>query len=354
MIFLTNRENPVETNEPFLAVRGTESTTFEGNWVRRSRYRNISTSAWLWGAVSLYTAGVPAALGQESSPEIPRSSGPPLAPQNRIENPATEPDAEPEKRRRLVGPQPVTPEQREEAERLKQLGAKYGTDPTAIVGRIQFSSEYLDLSRGAQAVNTTARVDLPFRGNYLLRVNVPVFRLNDPNRPGTAEVQGFSDLAVTAAWRVYNTPEYAVLVGVASTFPTATEPGLSLGKYTVGPALATARFLPRLDSLLLGLLSHQISVGGDPARSSVNVSTATMQVNTFWAQQWWSIVQAEWRVDWERSARSNMTLELELGRNVVGRFGVFVRPGVGIWGHDLPGAYTWNINGGVRYMFRSF
>jgi hypothetical protein len=49
-----------------------------------------------------------------------------------------------------------------------------------------------------------------------------------------------------------------------------------------------------------------------------------------------------------------MTVELELGRNVVGRLGVFVRPGVGIWGQDLPGAYTWNINGGVRYMFRSF
>ena len=309
--------------------------------------------------MSLVAACVAPASGQESAPETSGSSGQlQVAPRhNGIKDAPKEPDepgAVPGKLRIPIGPQLVTPEQREEAERLKQLGAKYGTDPTAIVGRIQFSSEYLDLSRGARAVNTTARVDLPFRGNYLLRINVPVFRLNDPNRPGAADVHGFSDLAVTAAWRVYNTPEYAVLAGVTSTFPTATEPGLSLGKYTVGPALATARFLPRLDSLLLGLFSHQISVGGDPARSSVNVSTATMQVNTFWAQQWWSIVQAEWRLDWERSAKSNMTLELEVGRNLVGRLGVFVRPGVGIWGNDLPGAYTWNINGGVRYIFPSF
>jgi hypothetical protein len=302
---------------------------------------------------------VATASGQESTPEIPGSSGPFQAPprQNGVKDAPKEPDEPdvvPGKRRILIGPQPVTPEQREEAERLKQLGAKYGTDPTAIVGRIQFSSEYVDLAGGARAVNTSARVDLPFRGNYLLRVDVPVFRLNDPNRPGTTDVHGFSDLGVTAFSRAYNTPEYAVLVGVASTFPTATEPGLSLGKYTVGPALATARFLPKLDSLLLGLFSHQISVGGDPTRSSVNVSKATMQVNTFWAQKWWTIVQAEWRVDWERSARSNMTLELELGRNIVGRLGLFVRPGVGIWGNDLPGAYTWNINGGVRYIFRSF
>jgi hypothetical protein len=248
----------------------------------------------------------------------------------------------------------MTPEQRDEAERLRQRAAKYGTDPTAIVGRIQLSSEYLDLPRGVQGVNTVARVDLPFRGNYLLRVDAPVFAWSDPNRPGTASVQGFGDLAVTTGWRAYNTPEYAVLVGVVTTFPTATETGLSLGKYTVGPTIVTARFLPNWDSFLVGLFTQQVSVGGDPARSSVNVSTAAIQLNTFWGERWWSIAHANWRVDWERSAKSSMVLELELGRNVVGRLGVFVRPGVGIWGQDLPGAYAWNINGGIRYMFRSF
>jgi hypothetical protein len=324
--------------------------------VRRSRYGVTSTCAWLLGAVSLYAAGVPAALGQESSSEIPRSSRSPLAPQNDIENPAKESDAvagEPRILHRL-GPQQMTPEQHEEAERLRQLAAKYGTDPTAIVGRIQLTSEYLELPRGVQGLSTVARVDLPFRGNYLLRVDVPVFKLNDPNRPGATSVQGFSDLAVTAAWRAYNTAEYAVLVGVTSTFPTATETGLSLGKYTVGPTIATARFLPKWDSFLVGLFTQQVSVGGETARSSVNVSTAAIQLNTFWGQHWWSIAHANWRVDWERSAKSAMVLELEVGRNVVGRLGVFLRPGVGAWGQDLPGAYAWNINGGIRYMFRSF
>ena len=144
--------------------------------------------------------------------------------------------------------------------------------------------------------------------------------MNDPHRPATT-VQGLSDLSVTVARRAYSTPEYTVLVGVISTFPTGTEPGLSLGKYTVGPTVATARFLPKLDSLLLGLFTHQISVAGDPVRSSVNVSKATLQVNSFWAQRWWSIVHAEWRVDWERNAKSNMTVELELGRQCGGTTG---------------------------------
>ena len=45
----------------------------------------------------------------------------------------------------------MTPEEREEAERLRKVAAKYGTDPTAIVGRLQLTSQYLDLPHGARA-----------------------------------------------------------------------------------------------------------------------------------------------------------------------------------------------------------
>jgi hypothetical protein len=49
-----------------------------------------------------------------------------------------------------------------------------------------------------------------------------------------------------------------------------------------------------------------------------------------------------------------MTLEFELGRNLVGRWGKFVGPSVGIWGRELLGAYDWNVEVGIRYMFGSF
>jgi len=273
-----------------------------------------------------------------------------------MDSPAEEPEAVPEKRRlfKRVGPQPVTPEQQEEAERLRKLGAKYGTDPTAIVGRLQLTSQYQDLHQGARAADMVARVDLPFRRDFLLRVDAPFLKWSDPDRPGTTSAQGFSDLAVTAGWRAYNTPEYALLVGVVSTMPTAAETGLGLGKYTIGPTIATARFLPRWDSFLIGLFKQQISVGGDPARNPVNLSTLVGQVNSFWGERWWSIVNTVWQINWEQNAKSSMTLELEVGRSLVGRLGVFVRPGVGIFGRDLPGAYDWNVEVGVRYMFRSF
>ncbi len=145
-----------------------------------------------------------------------------------------------------------------------------------------------------------------------------------------------------------------MLVGVITTFPTAGEAGLGLGKYTVGPTFATARFVPGWDSFLIALFTQQLSVGGDPARNSVNLSKLTGQVNSFWGERWWSIVNANWQVDWERNGKSSMTLECEVGRNVIGRWGLFARPGVGIWGQSLPGAYQWNIEVGIRYVFPSF
>lgn len=253
-----------------------------------------------------------------------------------------------------IAPKNLTPEQEEEAERLRKLAAKYGTDPTAIVGRVQLSSQYLDLPQSANATATVARVDLPFRGNYLLRFDMPFLKTVDPNRPGTSTQRGLSDLAMTAGWRAYNTPEYAVLIGVLTTFPTASETGLGLGKYTVGPAIATARFVPQWDSFLIGLVQYQTAVGGDPSRQDVSFLSTTAQLNSFWGRKWWTVLNAVLQVNFVQNAKSSMTMEFEGGRNLVGTLGAYVRPGVGIWGRDLPGAYVWNIEVGVRYMFKTF
>jgi hypothetical protein len=101
-------------------------------------------------------------------------------------------------------------------------------------------------------------------------------------------------------------------------------------------------------------LTYQTSVGGDPSRKDLSLLNLTAQVNSFWGERWWTVLQAIWQVDFERNSKSSMTMELEAGRNLIGRFGAYVRPGIGIWGRDLIGAYQWNIEVGIRYMFTSF
>jgi hypothetical protein len=219
---------------------------------------------------------------------------------------------------------------------------------------VQLSSQYANLPQGAQLVTNVARVDIPFRGNWLLRVDTPFSEWFDPNRPGITSTQGLGDLSAALGWRAYNTPEYALFIGAASSFPTASETTLGLGKYTVGPLIATGRFLPKWESFLFGVFQHQVSVGGDPARADISLTRATVQINTIWADRWWTTVQGVWQVNWEQQAKSSMTFEVEFGQNIVGRWGVYLRPGVGVWGREVIGAYDWNVEFGTRYMFKSF
>lgn len=318
----------------------------------------IGTLSLLAGPGSLYSvwAQQPPVKKGESAPVAQSGEVGPrvMEPELDMEPEADKSSREPQSRPRLLGRKVLTPEQLEEAEHLKKLAAKFGTDPTAIVGRVQLSSQYADLPQGRSLVDTVARVDLPFRGNWLLRLDAPFLRWSDPNRSGTTNEGGVSDLAATIGWRAYNTPEYAFFLGVASTFPTASENGLGTGKYTTGPLLATARFLPRWESFLFGIFQQIISVGGDPSRKDIDLTRVTAQVNTIWADRWWTTVQGVWQVDWERNTKSSMTLEFEGGRSLVGLWGAYVRPGVGVWGRDVPGAYEWNVEIGIRRMFGSF
>jgi len=288
----------------------------------------------------------PAARSGETDPSR-------VEPQSDAESKDGTPRREPRFLPPLLRPKVLTPEELEEAERLKKLAARFGTDPTAIVGRVQLSSEYAELPQGAKYVSTVVRVDLPFRGNWLLRLDFPFERWSDPNRSGATSERGMSDLSVTAGWRAYNTPEYAFFLGAVSTFPTAAENTLGSGKYTAGPLIATARFLPRWESFLFGIFQHQISVGGDPARRDVQFTRGILRINTIWAEQWWTDLHGIWQVDWERNSTTSMTLEFEGGRNLVDRWGIFLRPGVGVWGRDVPGAYEWNIEIGIRRIFGS-
>jgi len=295
------------------------------------------------------------ATGAEPNPQD--EPGEELQQETEAEPENSGPASEPKQKRRLfkrIGPQQLTPEQEAEAERLRKLAAKYGTDPTAIVSRVQLTTQYADLVQGAHATESTLRVDLAFRGNWLLRVDAPFLKWNDPNRSGASSATGMSDLFATLGWRIYNTPEYAFLIGALSSYPTADQTTLGLGKYTAGPFAATARFIPRWESFLIGVFQHQVSVGGDPSRSNVSLTRATVQINTFWAERWWTVLQGVWQINWEKSAQSSMTMEAELGRSLVGRLGAFLRPGVGVWGQNTFGTYQWNVEIGVRYMFTSF
>ena len=153
-----------------------------------------ATLTWVGSWVLVLALVYPlAGSAQDSHPEPPVRSAPEAGPKVEMDQPAEEPEVVPQKRGlfQRLGPQSLTEEQREEAERLKKLAAKYGTDPTALVGRLQLTSAYYNLPQGARAVDTIARVDVPFRKDFLLRVDAPFLRWSDPDRPGATSRQRF-------------------------------------------------------------------------------------------------------------------------------------------------------------------
>jgi hypothetical protein len=253
--------------------------------------------------------------------------------------------------RRLV-PE-LTPEQKVEAERLSGLAAKSGTDPTAIIGRVQTSYRYDALPGGTRLNNLVGRVDLPFRSNWVLRVDVPNLWL-DGNRPRVGNRDGLGDTFVRAGGRFYQVPGYAFFGALDFMFPTAASSELGLGKFTIAPGAATARVLPDLHSLAFAVFQHQMSIGGDPSRKDVSLSRLALTVNTIWGSQWWSSVEAVTQVDWWRKARSSLTLEFEGGHRFTQDWGAWVRPGIGLVGRDVVAAYEWNVEFGIRRTFSSF
>ena len=85
----------------------------------------------------------------ESTPEDQATDETPEV-ESEPETPGSPPDQKPRRRVfKRIGPQPMTAEEREEAERLRIVAAKYGTDHTAIVGRFQMNGQYIDMNHDA-------------------------------------------------------------------------------------------------------------------------------------------------------------------------------------------------------------
>jgi hypothetical protein len=324
--------------------------------------RQVTTAlVWLCVVLSLLPVSLPSAFGQESPPKTPETGRPEVAAEPEDDDPATAPDEETRKRRllkRILPPGQLTPEQQEKAERLSKIAAAQGTDPTAIVGRFQLSTRYIDLPGNSRFTTLVGRLDLALRNNWLLRVDIPQV-WTDPNLPlqRVPNQSGLSDVFVRTGGRLYSVAGYAFFAGMDFTFPTAAGPPgppLGLGKYTIGPLAATARAFPDINSLLFGLIQHQTTVGGDPSRKDVELSRFALTVNTVWGERWWTQAQGLIILDWNRNTRTGMTLEFQGGHRLTPKWLVYLQPGVGLFGRDVLGVYDWSIEVGFRRMFPSF
>jgi len=244
---------------------------------------------------------------------------------------------------------------------LATLAAENGTDPTAIIGQLSPRTRYQNRDKD-QRVQEIARVSLPLTPNWLLRVDVP-FTYLDPKSSNEKSVAGVGDVRARLGWRVMNTVDGSLFIGSEFYFPTATNDQLGSGRLAIGPAVVGSVHLADLKSNAFLWVEYLTSVtgnlrgatGGSFANdASTSESRVRLRLNTLWSEQWWSFVESRFFVDWKENAKTGMVLLFEGGRRLDANWRLYLRPEVGLWGRDLPGAFDYGVEFGFRYMFYRF
>ena len=234
---------------------------------------------------------------------------------------------------------------------LNVVTADNGQNAAAVVGRVQFSSEYRGKRDGSVQLENVARVDIPLGERFVVRTDLP-FLWFDQQTSGSTSMTGFGDFSMRLGGQVWRTPGFTLLAGGDIIFPTAGSPELGRGKYQIGPGIAASVPVSELNSVVFPTFQHITSVGGDPSRNDVNYTRMRMSLDTPWFNnQWWTSIEPNLFIDWNQKGRTAMNLEFEVGKRLGEHFRAWVRPAVGLWGTGVPGAYDWYTQVGIRYIF---
>ena len=224
------------------------------------------------------------------------------------------------------------------------------TDPTDFRSRTELRNEYQSLQNGGSRNLTVGRFDYALSNSFLLRGDVPYVTV-DPHAPGSSSESGLGDISVRAQWRALRKPEYALVVAAEVVLDTAQEPLLGTGGYVFQPLAFVSVDLPKYHSVVFPYVQQFWSFGGSTDRE-INTTLLRSGLLTRWPKRTYTFVEPSLYVDWVQDGRTGFTLEAELGRFFTKSLGLYLRPGVGLWGDNVPPVYNWNFEVGLRYLFQ--
>ena len=223
-------------------------------------------------------------------------------------------------------------------------------DPTDFRSRFEIRNRYQEPQTGGFRNLFTGRLDYAFSKRFAMRFELPYTYAN-PRTTGVASEDGSGDLIVRANFRALRTPKFAMVVGSEFVFDTAQGHQLGAGKYTVAPIAFLSVDVPALRSTFFPTLQYFRSVGGDPARTAVNYTTAKLFTITRWPASIYTGTEVVVYFDHKRNNKVGATLEVETGRFLNQHLAIWMRPGISTHGDTIPQVYNWNLEVGFRYLF---
>jgi hypothetical protein len=242
---------------------------------------------------------------------------------------------------------------------LAQVETASGADAAARSGqpvdfrttRVEIRDEIQDLQGGGAVYMIVPRVDFSVSPDFSFRFETPIASA-DSGPPNNASVSGIGDLLFRGSYRVAHGPGYAIVAGSELILNTATKDALGMGKNVIAPLVFASIDLPQYNSVVFPFLQHYVTLGGDDARRDVHYTSIKSPFLTRWPNLIYTIVEPQVIVDHERADKVGLTLEGEIGRFLNRDTAIWVRPGIGLFGDDLPQVYDGKFEIGVRFFLK--
>jgi hypothetical protein len=238
-----------------------------------------------------------------------------------------------------------------------------GTNPMNFTYDARLYNEYqwLNTEGGGGQNITTMEFRAPLgEGKWQFRGKIRGQSLGaDTNDDGSDDLDasGFGDTDLRFMTVPYMNMEkrIALAPGVEFLLPTATDPSLGSGAWTVAPFIFLGYFNPiGKGSIFIPGYQHFISLDEDPGRDKVNRGLIDMfLVKTFANNQYWAYVDPQIILDYENN-KEFIQLELQAGMMLdkwLGSKGnsIWAMPSFGI-GTDSP--YEYSLEVGYKYVWR--
>lgn len=217
--------------------------------------------------------------------------------------------------------------------------------------RVEIRNEYQDLQGGGTVDFLVPRVDFGLNPDLSVRVEAPIV-FADPNAPGVDGGSGIGDLLFRGSYRVARGPGYAIVAGGELILNTASKDSLGMGKDVIAPLVFASIDVPRCNSTVFPFLQHYMTLGGDDARSDVHYTSLKAPFLTRWPNLVYTVLEPQMVIDHQRSDKVGMNFEAEVGKFMNRDLAVWARPGIGLFGDNLPQIYDWKLEVGVRFFLR--
>jgi len=232
-----------------------------------------------------------------------------------------------------------------------------GTNPMNFTydARIYNEYQWLNTAEDGDQNITTLEFRAPLgEGKWQFRGKIRAQSL-DINNGADASGFGDTDLRFMTVPYMNMEKKLALAPGIEFLLPTATDPSLGSGAWTVAPFIFLGYFNPiGKGSIFIPGYQHFISLDEDPGRDKVHRGLIDMfLVKTFANNQYWAYVDPQIILDYENSEEF-MQLEFQGGMMLDKLFGskghsVWVMPSFGVGAYR---PYDYSLELGYKYVWR--